>query len=26
MNIESLGDRLIENFYDAGLLTDIVVY
>ena len=24
MNIESLGDKLIENFYDAGLLTDIV--
>lgn len=23
MNIESLGDRLIENFYDAGLLKDI---
>lgn len=23
MNIESLGERLIENFYDAGLLKDI---
>ncbi len=24
MNIESLGDKLIETFYDAGLISDIV--